>query len=108
MTITETMPLPGQCRVKVLEGGGKVLKRGGGCGVIESVKTASEICAPVSGEVAEVNSELTENPDTVNRDPLGNGWILKLKNFSAQEFEALMDDAEYEAWSNRKNSNMFG
>ena len=59
---------------------GKKVEQGQECGVIESVKAASDLYAPVSGEVAEPNSMLEANPGLINEDPYGKGWILKLKN----------------------------
>lgn len=76
---------------------GKTVDQAGECGVIESVKVASDILAPVAGEVAEVNSDLEAEPELVNRDPYGKGWILKLKNIDAGQVAGLMDEADYEA-----------
>ena len=75
---------------------GHVVKRSEECGVIESVKAASDLYAPVSGEVCEVNTALETRPEVVNEDPYGKGWILKLKNFDRAGVERLMDAAEYE------------
>jgi glycine cleavage system H protein len=63
--------------------------------VVESVKAASEVYAPVSGEVIEVNSALTEAPATVNEDALGKGWLAKLKIADKGQFAGLMDEAAY-------------
>ena len=63
--------------------------------VVESVKAASEVYAPVSGEVIEVNSDLEAAPATVNEDPGGKGWFLKLRLSDPGEVEALMSEAEY-------------
>lgn len=76
---------------------GEVLERGSECGVIESVKAASDIYAPIAGEVADINSELQGRPEIVNEDPFEKGWIFKLKNFDAEQLEDLLDAAEYEA-----------
>ena len=75
---------------------GKTVKAGDGFAVVESVKAASEVYAPVSGEVVEVNSALEAAPGTVNEDPSGNGWFLKLKLTDASELEGLMSEAEYQ------------
>ena len=75
---------------------GKRLQRGQECGVIESVKAASDIYAPVSGEVAEVNGQLDDSPETVNKDPFGAGWVLKLKDIETGELSNLMDAKTYE------------
>jgi len=75
---------------------GKKVEQGKECGVIESVKAASDIYAPVSGEVAETNSALEASPGIVNEDPYGKGWILKLKNVNAAQLGSLMDAAAYD------------
>ncbi len=75
---------------------GKALSKGGEAAVVESVKAASEVYAPVSGEVVEVNSELEAAPGTVNEDPAGKGWFLKIKLKDAAELESLMSEAEYQ------------
>ncbi|WP_420104070.1 glycine cleavage system protein GcvH [Bosea sp. (in: a-proteobacteria)] len=74
---------------------GKALSKGGEAAVVESVKAASEVYAPVSGEVVEVNSELEAAPGTVNEDPAGKGWFLKIKLTDAAELDGLMSEAEY-------------
>jgi len=75
---------------------GKALTKGGEAAVVESVKAASEVYAPVSGEVVEVNGELEAAPGTVNEDPAGKGWFLKIKIKDAGELDALMNEAEYQ------------
>ena len=75
---------------------GKALSKGGEAAVVESVKAASEVYAPVSGEVVEVNAELEAAPGTVNEDPAGKGWFLKLKITDAAELDGLMSEAEYQ------------
>ena len=75
---------------------GKALAKGGEAAVVESVKAASEVYAPVSGEVVEVNGELEAAPGTVNEDPAGKGWFLKIKIKDAAELDALMNEAEYQ------------
>jgi glycine cleavage system H protein len=75
---------------------GKALAKGGEAAVVESVKAASEVYAPVSGEVVEVNAELEGAPGTVNEDPAGKGWFLKIKIKDASELDALMNEAEYQ------------
>jgi glycine cleavage system H protein len=76
---------------------GKTVDVGDPTAVVESVKAASDIYAPVSGEVVEVNSEVEANPALVNTDPYGKGWIFKLKLKNAAQVEALLDAAGYEA-----------
>jgi glycine cleavage system H protein len=75
---------------------GKALAKGGEAAVVESVKAASEVYAPVSGEVVEVNGELEAAPGTVNEDPAGKGWFLKIRIKDKAELDALMGEAEYQ------------
>lgn len=72
-------------------------KRGEATAVVESVKAASEVYAPVAGEIVEVNTELGNNPALVNEDPLGKGWFYKIKIADASELSALLDHAGYDA-----------
>ena len=65
-------------------------------GVIESVKAVSDIYAPVSGTVTAINEDLPESPETVNEDPYGDGWLIKIKVSDESDFDDLMDSAEYE------------
>ena len=74
---------------------GKAVKQGDEAAVVESVKAASEVYAPVSGEVVEVNSALETAPQTVNESPTGEGWFLKLRVSDPGELEGLMDEAAY-------------
>jgi glycine cleavage system H protein len=74
---------------------GKVLAKGGEAAVVESVKAASEIYAPVAGEVTEVNSALQDAPSRVNEDPQGDGWFFKIKLSDPAELADLMDEAAY-------------
>jgi glycine cleavage system H protein len=74
---------------------GKTLARGDEAAVVESVKAASEIYAPMSGEVVEVNEALDGDPSKVNADPEGEAWFLKLKVEDDSEFDELMDELEY-------------
>ena len=66
-------------------------------GVVESVKTASDIHAPISGVVVELNTELEDDPDFVNDDPYGKGWIYKIKPNNIADIEKLLSSSEYEA-----------
>ena len=77
--------------------GGEVTQ-GGQAATVESVKAASEVYAPVGGEVVEGNKALEEDPALVNRDAEGEGWFFKLKVNNPGEVEALMDRAAYEAY----------
>ena len=67
--------------------------------LIDSMKTTSDVYAPVSGEVLEINTELESRPELVNEDPFGEGWILKLKIKNPEELEGLMDAEQYEAYA---------
>ena len=77
---------------------GKALTAGGEAGVIESVKAASEIYSPVSGEVVEGNAGLDGDPALVNSSPTGDGWIFKVKLSNPDEVGKLMTEAEYQAF----------
>ena len=77
---------------------GKTLKQGDGLAVVESVKAASDVYAPVSGEVVEANTELGDTPETVNALPETGGWFAKIKVSDLSQVEALMDRAAYEAY----------
>ncbi len=74
---------------------GRVVNAGENCCVIESVKSASEIYAPVSGEIVAVNDALTADPALVNREPHGNGWLFKIKMTNPAEYDNLLDWAAY-------------
>lgn len=67
------------------------------CAVVESVKAASDVYAPIAGEVIEVNSDLEDAPETVNSDPYGDGWLFKLKVADSGEVDALLDAEAYAA-----------
>jgi glycine cleavage system H protein len=77
---------------------GKKLAKGDEAAVVESVKAASEVFAPVSGEVVEVNRALTDSPGTVNEAAEGAGWFVKLKVANRADVEALMDEDAYKAF----------
>jgi glycine cleavage system H protein len=74
---------------------GAVLKQGGAFGVVESVKAASDVYAPMGGTVTAVNAALDNKPETLNGDPYGTGWIMKLKVADPSEAGTLMDGAAY-------------
>ncbi len=74
---------------------GRKVAKGDEAAVVESVKAASEVYAPVSGEVVEVNSDLEGTPATVNEDPAGKGWFLKIRMSDPSELDGLMDEAAY-------------
>ena len=77
---------------------GKTLETGKSLGTVESVKAVSEIYAPASGEVLEANSELHNKPETINTDPHGAAWLVKIKLANPVELDGLMDAAAYEAY----------
>jgi glycine cleavage system H protein len=74
---------------------GHRVEQGKEAAVVESVKAASEVYAPVAGEVIEVNEALTADPARVNADPMGEGWFLKLRLDDPKELDGLMDEDEY-------------
>ncbi len=74
---------------------GRVVKAWEACAVVESVKTASDIYTPVSGEIVKVNSDTTANPAVVNTDPYTAGWLVQIKLSDPSELGALMDAAAY-------------
>jgi glycine cleavage system H protein len=77
---------------------GRAVKAGDAFAVVESVKAASDVYAPVSGEVVEANTVLGDAPETVNADPERGGWFARLKVTNPAEYDALMDRAAYEAF----------
>ena len=83
--------------VEVPEAGRKV-GAGGEAAVVESVKAASDVYAPVGGEVVEGNKTLADEPAKVNADPEGEGWFFKLKGVNKDEFAKLMTKAQYDAF----------
>ena len=74
---------------------GRKLKAGEACAVVESVKTASDIYSPVTGEVVEVNPSVVGNPALANSDPYGAGWFFKIRLANPAELRALLDAAQY-------------
>ena len=77
---------------------GKTLSKGQEAAVVESVKAASDVYAPVSGEVTEGNQAVADDPSVINSDPEGQGWFFKLKLDNPGELEGLMDEAAYHEW----------
>ena len=77
---------------------GKALEKGKEAAVVESVKAASEIYAPLDGEVTEANEALTDDPSKVNGDPQGEGWFFKMKIADAGQLESTMDEAAYKSF----------
>jgi glycine cleavage system H protein len=83
--------------VDVPQAGRKVAK-GESVAVVESVKAASDIYSPASGEVTEANAALADSPGDVNADPMGKGWFFKLKLSNKADLDELMDQAAYDAF----------
>ncbi|MEX2164501.1 MAG: glycine cleavage system protein GcvH [Sulfuricaulis sp.] len=80
-----------------LPSAGTTVTAGKECGVVESVKAASDVYAPVSGEIVEANGTLADAPETVNKDCYGAGWMFRLKPASNSELDGLLDAKAYEA-----------
>ncbi|MBP2018422.1 glycine cleavage system H protein [Symbiobacterium terraclitae] len=78
---------------------GRELKQNEQFGVVESVKTVSDLYIPVSGKVVEVNTKLEGSPELINQDPYGEGWILKIEIANPAELDSLLDAAGYEAFT---------
>ena len=76
---------------------GATVSQGAACGEVESVKAVSDVIAPLSGEVLEVNQKAVEEPEVVNEDPYGEGWLLRIRPSDAAEADALMDAEAYRA-----------
>ena len=77
---------------------GTSLAKGQEAAVVESVKAASDVYAPIGGEVTEGNAAIADDPALINRDPEGEGWFFKLKLSNPSEVEGLMDEASYRDW----------
>jgi glycine cleavage system H protein len=77
---------------------GKQVEKGKEMAVVESVKAASEVYAPVSGSVVAVNDKLSAEPATVNSEPMGGGWFVKIKLSKPSELDGLMDKAAYDSF----------
>ena len=74
---------------------GRKMKAGEACAVVESVKTASDIYSPISGEVTAINQTVADNPALVNSDPYGNGWFFRVKLSQPAEVNSLLSAADY-------------
>ncbi len=75
---------------------GATLNQGDDCAVVESVKAASDVYAPIAGEILEVNDALGDAPETINSDPYGEGWIFRMNPSDSGEVDALLDANAYE------------
>lgn len=78
---------------------GQVFDTGGEIGTIESVKAVAEVYTPVAGEIVEINESLADDPQTLNEDPHGDGWLVKIKFSASSDFDELMDAEAYEAFT---------
>jgi len=84
---------------------GAEFNKGETFGVVESVKAASDIYAPASGEVVEINSTLGEHPEYINQSPYDNGWIIKVRLKDPSELDTLMDFSAYQSFIQQKEKN---
>lgn len=78
---------------------GKRLKKGDAFGVVESVKAASDLYMPVTGEIVAINEALTDTPETINASPFGDGWIIQVKPDDTSELDSLLDSAQYKTFT---------
>ena len=76
---------------------GSGFERGAAAAVVKSVKAASDVYAPISGEIMDVNQSIVEEPSLVNSDPMGKGWFFRMKIADPSQIEALMDEPAYRA-----------
>ena len=77
---------------------GRKVEKGGEAAVVESVKAASEVYAPISGQVTAANADLAGEPARVNNDAMGGGWFFKMSVANPKELDGLMDEAQYKAY----------
>jgi len=77
---------------------GREVEQNGELAVVESIKAASDIYAPVGGKVSEINTELDDAPEKINSDPYGEGWICKISNFNQTEIDNLMSADDYKSF----------
>jgi glycine cleavage system H protein len=77
---------------------GDEITKGDSFGGVESTKSVSDLYAPVSGEVVEVNESLLDSPETINEDPYGDGWLIKVRIHDSDEFDELMDSEQYSSF----------
>jgi len=79
---------------------GTEVTQGEDCAVVESVKAAGDVKSPVSGTIVEVNEALTDTPETTNDDPMGEGWLYRIRLADEAELDSLMDESDYRAYLN--------
>lgn len=78
---------------------GKQVEQNGDAAVVESVKAASEVYAPLTGEIVEVNAALEDDPELVNQSPTGEGWFMKIRLSDPSQLDGMMDEAAYNAFT---------
>jgi glycine cleavage system H protein len=83
---------------------GRILKAGESFGTVESVKAVSDLYAPVSGEVIEINEALAKTPETINQDPHGEAWMIAVRASAPKELDALMTAAQYQEYIGQKDA----
>jgi glycine cleavage system H protein len=83
--------------VEVVANEGETLNQGDACATVESVKAAADIYLPVSGKILAINEALAEKPETLNSDPYGEAWLLKIEITNPAEVDGLLDASAYEA-----------
>jgi len=89
---------------EIVVGVGDTISKGDAVGILESVKAAADINTPVSGEVAEINDALPDNPEVVNSDPYGEAWMVRILMSDPTELEQLMDPATYKENTEERSS----
>ena len=89
---------------EIVVGVGDTISKGDAVGILESVKAAADINTPVSGEVAEINEALPDNPEVVNSDPYGEAWMVRILMSDPTELEQLMDPATYKENTEERSS----
>jgi glycine cleavage system H protein len=82
--------------VEIVVSAGDVVKKGDSCATIESVKAAADVYLPVSGKIVAVNDDLPDKPETVNQDPYGGAWMVRVEISNPGELDGLMDATAYE------------
>jgi glycine cleavage system H protein len=89
---------------EIIVGVGDKISMGDAVGILESVKAAADINAPISGEVTEINDSLPDNPEVVNSDPYGGAWMVRIRMSDPIELEQLMDPAAYQENTEERSS----
>ncbi len=83
--------------VEIVVNVGDVVKKGETCATVESVKAAADVYLPAGGKIVEINDKLPEKPETINNDPYGDAWMVKLEITSQSEVDSLLDEKAYQA-----------